>query len=353
MKLAVVLTLLFNVGACSQIPFGDSIMPFGAYSGKWANESYYSDADSILAQMRDYLGFNQHLSGGFTPSALALFIDHGIYPHVWTTAEYPSDANADKDPQMKYSHTHYVISHPESDSTDVYHNCFYTDGTDTFFVDEQGDTAWYLSSIGTDSLMLSYHGMDLYNHFSNKGFSQFRFYPKLKLGVNPLTDTSLVAGIFTAVNRIYAQRGSPDSLRFIDTIYVSDLPRDTVFRDIELSLKNQLAPPDTLDFFYAAETELSDSAYWFHFRFEPSQQCTVYVDYFKMYDQYAKQLFEGDYDEAIMDSTCRDAYRDKIQSWFLFDTQHYPHFRPFAYIDSLIRVGMDSNNSPVITALVK
>ena len=314
----VILIFLLPVMASGQLIDSD-VMPFGAYSSTKAYESDYFTGE-LLDSMHMSLGFNQHTTAGFTVTATNNFNQHGIYPYPWVGWG------------QKYAYTHYVITHPESDSSQYYKTGFRKKGSDTILVDAFGDSCGYWYYAGNDTMLYG-HGLLLKNNYSLWS-EQYRFSPTLKIGVNPGADTGDIVGVFTAINQDYE---TADSLRFIDTIYVSDLPQDTIFHDTVLTLTNLL---DNSNYFTVCDTIETYSTFFVEFFFKTSGQCTVFVDYFELYDQFGKQLMDGDFDADIADPSTNPDYEDKILGWFVKDTEFPANFRPFGYINNLINQAM-------------
>ncbi|RKX17363.1 MAG: hypothetical protein DRP26_07110, partial [Candidatus Zixiibacteriota bacterium] len=330
-----VFILILPVLAFAQLIDPD-VMPFGAYSSRHAtNESFFTSGR--LDTMHNILGFNQHMCGGFTPARTDTFVNHGIYPYPWNTWSDQSD------PQMMYSHTHYVITHPESDSSQYYKTKFTTaNGYDTTLIDASGDTCGY-RYYGDDGTMLSGLGLSLHNKHS-WFLEQFEFYPIFKLGIDSTwTDTNDVVGVFSIVRHPDTSI-TDDTLRFVDTIFVYNLPHSSEFRDTVLALANDYDSSNTNEENYFTVLDGSeDKGGWMKFKFETAGNCTVFVDYFKIFDQYGTRLIDSAfYDAAIIDSTSRPAYENKILGWFLKDTQNSSNYRPFGYINNLIEEAMDS-----------
>jgi hypothetical protein len=327
-----VLCILCLFGAICMLAAGGSaqtidpnVMPFGTYSSHWANQSYFTSG--ILDTMNNKLGLDMHWCGGFDEDALNDFLANSIYPVPWNTG---SD---NRDPQMRYSHTHYVVCHPESDSSQYYYTKFTTaNGADTILADASGDSCVY-RYYGGGGTMLGGLVFDLHNKWSWFP-DKFDFYPVLKIGIDSTwSDTTDIVGIFTIIQ-------SRDTLKFADTLRVYELPHTSTFRDTILSLTDDTGLSYDENYFYVRSDD-SSKAGWFHFKLETTGACQVFVDYFKISDQYAGELFAGDWDSHIIDSTgSRSAYKDNIIAWFLKDTEHFANYMPFGYINSLIDTAM-------------
>ena len=330
MKRVILLIMILTSSAIAQIPFGDSIMPFGAYSSKWASESYFTSGrlDSMSA-----LGFNQHLTSGFTEEKLEDFLDHDIFPNPLNTILYPPGDTTDI--QTEYAHSTYFETHPEYDSSQYYVTKFNTaTGGQSVYTDEAG----YFKYRGNGD-MLSNIAFKLTNKYVHLSRAQHEYSSILKLsidttGLNP----DSVVGIFKIRNY------TDGYYRFVDTIRVSDLPCDSVFDDIEYQLVNDYGDFAGIDYFTVDDNSNAYVAKGFNFAFETTGICTVYVDYFRVYDQYGAELIAGDKDVDIKLSVSRSAYKDNILSWFLFDTMRAPHYRPFVYINNLIKEAMQDSS---------
>jgi hypothetical protein len=309
------------------------VMLFGTYSSYWANNPYFTSG--ILDTMNSKLGINMHWSGGFDEDALSDFLANSIYPVPWNTG---SD---NRDPQMEYSHTHYVVCHPESDSSQYYKTKFTTaNGSDTMLVDANGDTCVY-RYYGGNGVFLSGLGFSLQNKWS--WFDKFNFYPILKIGIDSTwSDTTDIAGVFTVSQ--YVDSLHPNVLRFADTLRVNELPHTLSFRDTVLSLTDDTGLSNYENYFNVRSDQAIEGG-WFNFRMETTGACQVFIDYFQIYDQKAQQLFAHQWDSAIIDSTGdRSAYKDNIIAWYLKDTQNFANYMPFRYINSLIDTAMATYN---------
>jgi hypothetical protein len=328
MKKLILIFLFSPIISYAQL-IDENVMPFGTYSSRWANETYFTSG--ILDTMSSLLGINMHWSGGFDEVSLDRFLTNSIYPIPWNTGSYESD------PQMMYSHTHYVVCHPESDSSQYHKTEFTTaNGSDTVLVDASGNSCVY-RYYGGSGVFLSGLGFDLYNKWS--WFDKFNFYPVLKIGIDSTWgDTTDVVGVFS----IWQHRGRrlPDSLRFADTLRVYELPHTSGFRDTVLSLTDDTGLSFDDNYFHVRSDD-SSKAGWFNFRLETTGACRVFIDYFKICDQEAQRLFDGDLDGDIINSTGnRSAYKDNVIAWYLKDTQKFANFMPFGYVNNLIDSAM-------------
>ncbi len=323
MKWIVLLVLLLPVVCYSQL-VPEHVMPFGTYSSIWANDDFYTSArrDS----MRQELGFNQYMSGGFSSNTINDFYADSLFPYPWATTD------GDGDPQVQYARTTYYLTDPEPDSGQYYVTKF-TNAAEGWQV-SRNDTAYFAYS--GSGLMLSNLKLGLPNKWD--WFGQLQYSPYLSMAISPgVTDTNAIVGIFRAINLDYAS----DSVRFVDTLYVRDLPRGgSVFQPAHLQLRNDWQASNTFDSLFFTERNIlyDNSGGTVRFQFQVAGACTVYVDYIKICDQYGARLIDSSfYDVDIKRATGRQGYANKIRGWFLKDTQAAGNFRPFAYINKLVK----------------
>ena len=125
-------------------------------------------------------------------------------------------------------------------------------------------------------------------------------------------------------------------MRFADTLRVNELPHTSSFRDTLLSLTDDTGISYNEQYFHVRSDDSSKAGY-FNFKLETTGACQVFVDYFKISDQYAEELFAHEWDSDIIDSTGnRAAFKDNIIAWFLKDTEGFANYMPFGYIKSLM-----------------
>ena len=182
--------ILLMTALCTAQLIDDDEMPFGPSSSRWASDTFYTD--ERLDSMHLSLGFNQIMAGGFTSSAVTKFTQHGIYP-VSGAISWSSSGN---DPQFAYAQTHYIIAHPEYDSSQHYETKFIDPLGETIRLpDANGDTCCYQYYRGSETMLsgLAFGVNNKIRWFDE----QFKFYPILKLGIDSTwSDTNDVVGIF-------------------------------------------------------------------------------------------------------------------------------------------------------------
>ncbi|UCC79934.1 MAG: hypothetical protein JSW64_00845 [Candidatus Zixiibacteriota bacterium] len=301
------------------------VMPFGGYSAKLPdNQTFFSD--SCLQVMHDELGINQMMGGGFTGYHAGRFADEGIYLYPWGT--HPPR------PQQRYAHSTYYICDAEDDSSDFKFETRNGIEQDSFLVYDGSD------------FMLS----GLYFRQENKqggmANEQILYYPYLKMMIERdtlQTDSNTVVGVFYVIN---IEDGTADSMRFADTLIVANFPVD---HDTLLSLTNDWESSITFSdsFYYDLDDDESEKAPKIEFRFKPSGNCTVFIDYFKVHCRYGYDLFGGDPLVAsdIKEYVGRKADFDgKVLGWYLKDEPNPGNYRPYGYIDSLIQEAMSESS---------
>ena len=313
-----VFLLLFPALAFGQL-INPHEMPFGAYSSQHATtQSIF--CDTCLDVIHEVLGFNQFTTGGFDTVQAGRFASHGIFPHPYGVFFTPSFYTQ---PQQKYDHASYFISHPES--TFYYAGFTYTQGA----VREDSFWAYKGSLYMLDNLRLG-----LTNRMTWLADAQLRYSPCLDILIKKQgADDSAIVGIFTVENESFTQ----NKIRLIDTIYVYDLP-DNV--ETHFALQNYLTGQN---YFVVDTLPPSEKAYSVRFRFQTANACSVFVDYFKLHCQYGNLLIEQNlYRTDIIDSTGNPGYDGKILGWMLKDTPQAHNYRPNAYIEDVIKTAMDA-----------
>ena len=305
------LLLLFFPNLClAQYPLNPHELPFGSYSTLGCNdESFYTAGrrDS----MREELGLRMFMSSGFDETTLDNWVTDSIYPYPWRTM-----AN-EIDPQIVYAGANYYLCQPES-------SAFYEIDFETVNGVPQGNYQVYNGS-GT---MLGDLRMGQDNNYIWLEPQHFEYYPALKLKrQDGIGQDDTLASFEIRRN---------DSLIFKDYVVGRDVPID---HDTILYMVNDSLEPH-LDFYRIRNDDSSGGAQ-VRFDFSITGICSVYVDHFKVHCQYGSRLIDSSrYDTQIMQSVGRSAYDGKILGWFLKDTQGVMNWRPFNYIDNLIKEAM-------------
>lgn len=327
--LKTVFVIIFFPHLCLGQLIDENVMPFGGNSSNGANSSTYFTSEK-LEWMHDFLGINQFLTGGFHGDQDTVyakrFADAGIY--VYPSGTYLS-GGVIFEPQARFANATYFTTHP--DSNDFYNVKF--DTTAGIFQDS------LLIYDGSGVMLGNLKMIERNNYDYLDQEAKLEYYPILKIGAYTSgLDDSTIIGIFKAWNI----DANPDDLRFIDTLRVENLPSSG---DTTLSLTNQI---DALGLhYYHVLPDTSDSTKQMKFQFETTGACAVYVDFFRVYDQYGKGLIEDhDFDNLIYESVTRQGFDDRIRGWFLIDTPFRGSFTPVAYIDSLIQDATSGWSNP-------
>ncbi len=320
----ILLVILILPALCFAQLIDTDVMPFGGYAAKLATDQIFF-SDSCLQVMHNSLGINQMMMGGFTGDEAGRFVNAGIYVYPWGTGTWPVK------PQQKYSHTTYYICEAEDDHSDFKFETRNGTVQDSFLV--------YSGS----GYMLD----GLYYREPNRlwmlGSYQKRFYPYLKMMIErdtTQTDSNTVVGIFYVINM---DDSTADSVRFVDSVFVRDLPAD---HDTLLSLTNDWEASATYsyDYYIVMDDEDSEDAPRIKLKFKASGDCTVFIDYFKVHCQDGGSLM-GDNPDTLIASQIKGSTGDtdfdqKVLGWYLKDEPRPGNYRPYGYIDSLIQVAM-------------
>jgi hypothetical protein len=294
----------------------DKAMPFGTYSTASANDTGYFSA-AKLHFMKTVLGFNQHTCGGFDTIQAKRFADSGIYPYPWGTYE----GGTIIEPQTQYAGASYFRCDPESSS-------YYNIG----FVTMNGnpnDSGWYYSGEGWMLAWLGFVQPNMYHWLTP---DTLKYYPIVKIGLlGPRPPDGSIIAKFEVIRQ--------DPLT--DTVFrcfmrCSDIP---VGHDTVLSLRNDLKPLTRPDHYTVFPDMRDTMSGWMTFSFYKTNiACTLFIDYFKIYDQYGKRLVEDrEFDNDIKRSVGRRQYDGKIQGWFVKDTETPGNYRPFAVVNNLTK----------------
>lgn len=317
------LVILFLPALCFAQLIDTDVMPFGGYSAHLSTDPIFF-SDSCLQVMHNSLGINQMYGGGFTGAEAGRFANAGIYVYPVGTGTWPLK------PQQIYSHTTYYICEAEDDYSDFKFETRNGTVQDSFLVYS-----------GSDYMLDG-----LYFRQQNREWmlapEQIRYYPYLKMMIErdtTQTDSNTVVGIFYAINM---EDGTADSVRFVDSLFVRDLPAD---HDTLLSLTNDWEASITypFDYYHVMDDEDSRDSPKIKFRFKASGNCTVFIDYFKVHCVDGKNLFGGvpSIADEIKEYVGRKADFDgKVLGWYLKDEPRPGNYRPYGYIDSLIQVAM-------------
>ena len=306
------------------IPEGE--FPFGPYSGAHhANDTvFYSD--EVLEFMHDSLGYNQFTTGGIDENTAARLVSHDIYSYPWGTfAGNPWTI----EPQTKYAGVQYFIC--QAESTTGYFNVRFKDRGGWVYQ----DSLWACRNIDTmlgGLTMLQTNKYDWLDPFNN-----LEYHPYLKVGVDSTTkaDSLVTDTMLVGVFKVWQHWPTPDTLKFIDSIYVRDLPYG---HDTLLALVDDRSGYSPNPYYTLSEGTDNGQRFMLFEFVKPNSNCTLYVDYFKVHSQFGLELMEEDqFANIIKQYTGREGYRGKILGWFLKDIQYPGNMRPFAYIDSLIR----------------
>lgn len=333
MRKVFILFLILPGLAAAQIPFSDTVMPFGAYSYKSGNHSYFTNAR--LDTMHNIMGFNQHFSNGFPDTTAGRWVRHGIYPYPGNTVENWDD---DWDPQRVYAESHYFVCQPESSD---YYNI-------TFDIDGWTEESTYVYS---DAATLS--GLSLYHpnrYFKLDDGDQIRYFPSFKIKIDTTGATGDTVGIFKVYRHWIDGHGDTTHL-FIDTVLISELTNPSIFNDfVELEFGNEsdsmsdtTSFADSSFFYMRSQFNTTRAGGYIWYIYETRCNITSYIDCFVVHCQNGEDVVGGIFAEPDSDKTAdiiqsisRTAFKDSIAGWYLTEPRE-SNFRPFGYIDSLIR----------------
>lgn len=320
------LLILFIPSVCLAQLIDTDVMPFGCYASELVhNTTLFSD--SCLAVMHDSLGINQFVGGNFTPYHASRFANNSIFP-------YPVglDSTGFVKAHRKYGFATYFKREAEDDTSEFIFEV--TNGSAVTV----NDTAYLKWTPANDSTMLDSLFFAQYNrHPWISGIDPLRYYPYLRIGLDTLrTDTNTVVGIF------YAIRQSDSNARFVDTIFVRDLPQDTILHATELSLINDLDTSVTngSNYYRIFNDTSSTDTRIIQFRFIAKIDCPVYIDYFFLHCQFGDDLMAGIFDNLIFQSAGDADYDSKILGWNIVEEPLPGNYAPYRYVDSLIQVVM-------------
>jgi hypothetical protein len=320
------LIILFIPSVCLAQLIDTDVMPFGCYASELVhNTTLFSD--SCLAVMHDSLGINQFVGGNFTPYHAGRFANNSIFP-------YPAgvDSTWSVKAHRKYGFATYFRREAEDDISDF---IFEVSNGSAVTVNDTTYLKWTPSN---DSTMLDSLFFRQYNrHYWISEDDPLTYYPHLRIGLDTLrTDTNTVVGIF------YVIRQSDSNMRFVDTVFVRDLPQDTVLHTTELSLVNDLDTSIThgLGFYRIFDDADSTNSKKMQFRFIAKIDCPIYIDYFLLHCQFGDLLMAGDYNNLIYQSAGDPDFDSKILGWYITDEPFPGNYTPYRYIDSLIQVVM-------------
>jgi len=308
---------------------GRDVMPFGGctnWSAFYNGTMHYFDS-TMVDTLKNVFGINQMKLGVEYDTAAQRWARRGIYT-------YPSGYNwlggnsYSVEPQMRFGLTTYFICQPESANAYV-----------TKFKTMSGWPEGNYWAKNTPGIMLDELNLLLPNRDDIiDPIAQLHYSPYLKIALaSSITDTSILIGTF----RVFRDtiRGQTRDTAFVAELHAGDIINSG---GNWLSL-SQVSDP-SVHFFLISNSPTSTVSRWIRFQFEISDSCpdTVYVDAFKVQDQYGGKLADRDSITAvnIKASVGRTGYQGKILGWFIKDTAYPKNYYPIRTIDSLTQVAM-------------
>lgn len=326
------LVLVLMLPALSQAQpnlIGRDVMPFGGCTN-WS-AFYHPESmpffDSVMVDtLKNVFGINQMKLGVVYDTTAQRWARRGIYT-------YPSGYNwlggnsYSVEPQSKYSQTTYFVCQPES---------AYVYATKFNYINGQPSGDYVVCNspgIALNNLSLNLSNRNTALDPSNP----LEYSPFFKMALDSsITDTGIPIGTF----RVFRENIN-------DPIFVANIRSGNIINGGGdwLPLQDSLT---NLEYFRICSAPFADSSKWVRFQFEISDSCTstVYVDAFKVQDQFGALLANGDITTTnqIKSSVSRPGYKGKILGWFIKDTPYPNNYRPIGIIDSLTQAAMNDSN---------
>jgi hypothetical protein len=305
----------------SGVALGEDTIPLGIYIAGDPAGIFVPDA-SI---MRDSLGLN-FVYGKMTGTQVGDLLSSDLKTIEWTTG-----------PENRYSSASYVLVGAGDDSSSIKF-----EGKQGMY-SEEGYLYWPFQDTMLNDLHFSQYTRNAQLYVGYPLPNPTPLHPKIKMSIDTLGlyDTSGVRCDTCLLGRILV-------FTWFDSVTTHEW---RIRRSIDIR------PDDSLRTGGMTEEPLGDSIFTLvdqndnagtatvKYAFWNSGKTTVYLDYFKCYDQVGKNLVESNFYADSIGAAVKGSWHDDVSGWWLRDEPRYDMYRPWGKVRQVVNDSTGSDKS--------